>query len=380
MRKAILRLKSIVLDQVLTMAFELSDKNWKVIFSHGGKNRFYNVYPDESRTRVPEIVARAKKKFGLPEDCRVFSCYEAGRDGFWVHRFLVSLGIENLVIDPASIEVPRKHRRTKTDRVDAEKLVGLLIRHLRGEEKNVLKVVAVPSEKDEDEMRLHREREKCVSERTRLRNRIRSLLVTQGVRMGSWKEVNAAYIERVLKWNGEKLGPKLQDALKRNIARMEFVDAQIKELDQEIRKFVNDKDPCEAVKKMQKLHGLKGVGIQGARILVAEFFGWRTFDGGKQVGALAGLTGCPYASGEMEREQGISKSGNYRIRTLMVEMAWSWQRFQPHSRLSRWFKERFGQGRRHRRIGIVALARKLLVALWRYVEFGIVPEGAVVVR
>ena len=323
-------------------------------------------------------VGRAKQHFRLARDCRVLSCYEAGRDGFWLHRALVARGIENLVVDSASIAVDRRLRRAKTDRIDLDKLLAMLLRH-GGGERDVWRVVHVPSEAAEDARRSSRELDKLKQERTRHLNRLQGLLVAQGVRCSIDKNFVAA-LPAQRNADGRALGPRLQAELVRQYRRLQLVTQQIRELEAERRAALRQAgDPSYAMSA--QLHRLRGIGDTGAVTLVQEYFGWRAFRNRRQVGGLSGLTASPYCSGRMQRDQGISKSGNPRLRALVVQLAWGWLRYQPDSALSRWYQERFANGgKRMRRIGIVALARRLLVALWRYLEYGEVPEGAVLKR
>jgi len=360
---------------VLYMALELSKAKWKVGFEHGRKRRTVNVEGGDME-RLREAIGEAKAKFGLPEDVRVRSCYEAGRDGFWLHRLLASWGVENLVVDPASIEVSRQARRAKTDRVDLEMLLNKLRLHHSGE--RVWKVVRVPDEAAEAGRHLHRETARLKVERSRQVNRLKGLLFAQGIRLEKVKmEGWAEQVEGFRTYDGKPLAADLRGELTRAGERLAVVERQLKELAAEQERRVEAAGQEGPLAMVRQLRALKGLGRVGSWVFVMEFFGWRRFRNGKQVGALAGLTGTPYASGEMNREQGISKAGNRRIRSLAVEIAWLWLRYQPDSALSRWFVERFGgTGKRHRRVGIVALARKLLVALWRYLDTGLLPEGA----
>lgn len=359
----------------LFLSFELGEAHWKLGFSTGiGQSPRQRVITARDVDALEREIRRAKQRFKLPAEAPVFSCYEAGRDGFWLHRYLISRGIENLVVDSSSIEVPRRHRRRKTDRMDLGKLMKLLLRHHGGERK-VWSVVHVPGEGDEDRRHLHRELAALKKERTRHTNRIKGLLATQGVRMSIGKnflkEVNAART-----WKGETLGPFLQARLKREYERKEFVERQIEGIEAERLEILRQsEDPV--VQMVRDMMRLKAIGVNGAWTFVMEFFGWRTFHHEREVGGLAGLAPTPYQSGDTAQELGMSKAGNVYVRALIIQIAWAWLRFQPDSELSRWYQERFGQGSsRMRRIGIVALARKLLVALWRYLEDGQIPEGA----
>ncbi len=359
-------------EKSVFMAMELSNKNWKLAFSNGERVRHINVVGgDQKGLRL--AIERSKEKLGVARDCVVYSCYEAGRDGFWIHRCLTEMGVKNVVVDPASIEINRRRRRVKTDRLDAESLVRMLMRYVLHNEKTVWRVVVVPMEADEDERRVHREYKRLSCERTGHLNRIRSLLVLHGVRP---RKIAGMDNSKLRDWRRRWLPVALREELRREQDRLDLLDDQIDALDTQLRKAV--KDPKSVVEqKSAKLTKLKGIGVHGSSVLSREFFGWRKFRNRREVGAMAGLTGTAYASGEKTVEQGISKAGNKRVRHTMIEMAWMWIRYQPRSELTRWFMRRFGKGgKRMRRVGIVAVARKLLVALWKYVEFDEIPAGA----
>lgn len=378
MTRAILQEKDLSTnDGVLYMANELSHKVWKLMFNDGRSKKVSEVnVSGGDYGSVTREITRAKKRFGLSPEAVVISCYEAGRDGFSVHREYERMGIVNLVVDSASIEVDRRFRRIKTDRLDARKLLGMLIRYCRGEQE-VWSVVRVPDERDEDDRRLHRERERLIKERGAHGNRIRSLLVTQGIMIEKVDRLTEDMVDRMLRGDGTPLLEGMKGQLKRELRRLALVQEQIGELEKQQKDRVRDQE-SEKMKKVGRLMSLKGVGLQSAWPLVMEFFGWRDFNNGKEVGAAAGLAGTPYASGDIHRDQGISKAGNRYIRAVMIELAWLWLYYQPDSNLSRWYRERFADGsRRARKVGIVALARKLLVALWRLVEHGLMPEGAI---
>jgi transposase len=359
----------------LYLAFELGESEWKLGFTIGfGQNPRRRTIKAGDREALEREIGLAKQRFGLPEGARVLSCYEAGRDGFWLHRYLVSQAVENLVVDSASIEVNRRAKRAKTDRLDVEKLVTMLIRYDSGEQK-VWCVVHVPSVEAEDNRHLHRTLKTFKSDRTRHVNRLKGLLVGQGVRL----PVNANFLERVDRvrlWNGEPIPSGLQSRLQREFAGFQFVDGQIKALEAERRELLRtSQEP--SVEQVRRLLRLRGIGENSAWLFVMEFFAWREFRTRRQVGGLAGLTPTPYQSSEQSREQGISKAGNSPVRSIAIEIAWGWLRHQPDSELTRWFQKRFGHGsKRLRKIGIVAVARKLLIALWRYLEYGEVPAGA----
>jgi transposase len=365
-------------EGVLFMALELSGKTWKVgtTVGLGQKPREKTVDAGDLKG-LEEEIRRAKSRFGLAETSKVVSCYEAGRDGFWIHRFLVSKGVESIVVDPASVQVNRRRRRAKTDRLDVRKLVTNLIRWWEGEEK-VWSVVEIPEVSDEDARQFHRELETLKRERTSHTNRIKSLLACQGVRLGKVGQGFVDWLDSVRLWDGSKLPGQLRARLEREYQRFEAVTEQILVLARQRREALRVSQD-KRIKKVRKLKRMKGVGENGSWLLVMELFGWREFRNRRQVGSLAGLTGTPFDSGAGDREQGIDKAGNIRVRAVMIELAWCWLRFQPDSRLSRWYQAKFGgAGKRLRKVGIVALARKLLIAFWRYVEQDVVPEGAII--
>ena len=280
-----------------------------------------------------------------------------------------------LEIDSSSIETPRGRKHVKTDRIDVEKLLDLLLRYCLGF-RQAFRVVRVPSEEAEAGLRLHREEEYLQRQRLRVSNRIKGLLATQGVVEVPLKRGFVAWLEAVRLWNGENLSVELKVELKRLHVQYELMDGQMGEValayQQELASDTAVGD------KRRQLEQLKSIGPKTSRVLSAEVFSWRVFRNGKQVGGMSGLTPTPSQSGDVNREQGISKAGNRRVRRVMIELAWLWLRWQPDSALSQWFNRRFAHGgKRMRRIGIVALARKLLIALWRYVEWGEIPEGAV---
>lgn len=364
------------IEPLLHLAFEMGNKQWKLGSTIGlGQAPRLRTITAGDLSQLQDEMGRAKRRFRLAEAVRVVSCYEAGRDGFWLHRYLLSEGIENIIVDSASLEVNRRKRKVKTDRVDAGKLLTMLLRYHSGEPK-VWHVVRVPSLEQEDGRQLHRELSSLKRERTRHINRIKGLLVSQGVRLEIKKDfpeqVSAAKL-----WDGSPLPPGMKARVLREFARIQLVNQHIKELDAERRQAIRTATDPQTEMIRQLLH-LRGIGPTSAWLFVKEFFGWRQFRNRREVGALAGLTPTPYQSGDSYREQGIDKAGNRHVRAIAIEIAWAWLRFQPNSALSRWYQKRFGHGNsRMRRIGIVALARKLLIALWRYLETGEVPEGAV---
>jgi transposase len=364
--------------QVLYLSLELGWKTWKLAFTIGlgQKPRLRTIAARQLECFLEEIKA-AKKRFGLPEDAPVVSCYEAGRDGFWIHRFLLSHGIENHVVDSASIEVNRRKRRAKSDRLDAVKLVEMLIRWCNGERK-VWAVVHTPTAEDEDRRQLHRELIALKGERTAHGNAIKGLLAGLGLQV-SVDDLFPKRLELLRQWDGTQVRSGLSQRLLREFDRWEMVSRQIRELEKQRTAAIRD-DQTPHVEQVRRLLNLKGIGENGAWLLVEEFFSWRQFRNRRELGSLAGLTPTPYDSGESRREQGISKAGNRRVRWMMVQLAWGWLQYQPTCALSQWYLKRFAPGNtRLRKIGIVALARKLLIALWKYLQTGEPPEGAEVI-
>ncbi len=365
-------------EGVLFVALELSKKTWKVgsTVAPAQRPREKNV-PGGKPTALEEEIRRAKKRFGLAETAQVVCCFEAGRDGHWIHRYLVSRGVINVEVDPASIDVNRRKRRAKTDRLDVEKLLSNLMRWWAGEHK-VWSVVVVPTVADEDARHFHRERDALKRERTRHINRIKGLLMAQGVRVETISKSFGAQLEGFHLYDGSPLPPQLRQRLEREYERLELVDQQLAVLAKQRREALKH-STSDSVQKVRDLNSLRGIGERGSWTLVGEMFGWRTFNNRRQVGSFAGLTGTPSDSGDSDREQGIDKAGNPRVRAVLIEMAWSWVRWQPHSEITLWFNRKFaGAGKRHRRVGIVGVARRLLIALWRFLEQGIVPAGAIV--
>ena len=365
-----------VFASVLYLAFELSSAHWKLGFTTGLGRR-----PRERTIKAGDLIAlqeeirRAKRRFGLPYATQVVSCYDAGRDGFWLHGYLEEQGVENLVVDSSSIQVNRRARQAKTDRMDVEKLLSQLIRY-RGGERDVWSVVRVPSLEAEDNRQLHRELGTLKKDRTRHINRIKSFLVGQGIQT----RVTGNFLEelkRVRKWDGSAIPAGLRARLEREYRRLELVQEQIKVLERERAEAIRHSEE-ESVETVRKLLKLKGIGQNAGWLFGMEFFCWREFSNRKEVGALAGLVPMARQSGGSYRELGISKAGNRHIRGMAIEIAWGWLRFQPESQLTKWYEKKFGHAsKRVRKIGIVAVARKLMISLWRYLETGAIPEGAV---
>jgi transposase len=362
---------------VLYLALELSWTSWKLAFTVGAgqKPRLRSTPARDTDALMLEIQA-ARRRFGLPEDTPVISCYEAGRDGFWLHRYLEHQGIENLVVDSASIEVNRRRRRAKSDDLDATKLVAMLIRWHLGERK-LWGVVHVPMAADEDGRQLHRELIALKAQRTEHTNRIKGLLAGIGLSTVIDGEFPGR-LERLRQWDGTGVPDGLRRRLLREFERWQLVGRQVHDLEARRTQQIRDPETPQG-EQVRLLLKLRGIGENTAWLLVREFFGWRGIRNRRELASLAGLTPTPYDSGESRREQGISKAGNRRVRWSMIELAWGWLRYQPDSELSRWYQRRFAAGNtRMRKVGIVAVARKLLVALWKYLETGEVPAGAAV--
>ena len=362
----------------LLVALELSSKTWLVgsTVGLGGSLRRKTLKAGDVLGLRREL-ALAKIKFKLPRDAQVVCVQEAGRDGFWIHRALESFGVRSLVVDPASIEVDRRQRRAKTDRLDVAKLLKLLARKRLGEAA-ALREVHVPTPEEEDRRQLHRELETLKQERREHAVRMQSLLATLGLKMPLLNRCFPQRLAELKQWNGEPVPPGLRDRLLREFARWQLVCAQIAALNRQREDRIGQEQSPE-MERVRLLLDLHGIGKEGAWVLMHEMFAWRQLRNRREVAALAGLAPTPYASGNREREQGISKAGNRRVRTLVLELAWLWVRHQPHSPITRWYEQRFKAGQRSRKVGIVAVARKLLITLWRFVTYGEVPEGAVLV-
>jgi len=356
--------------EVMYMALELSASKWRVAFATPTSERTpqWSIAAGDLVALV-RTIERAKTKLGVGAAATVRSVYEAGRDGFWLHRWLADQGIDNRVIDAGSVEVSTARKRRKTDRLDARLLLRKLMAFWGGD-RRVFSVVEVPSEEVEAVRRLERERQRLVEEATGHSNRIRSLLALEGhthVRVDRHLRERLAELRR---WDGTALPSCLVAEIEREFERLEQVREQRRCVEAEQQRRVEASD-AEVMQVVRALEQVKGVGPHSAWILSLEMLGWRRFANRKQVAALAGLAPTPYASGASEREQGIDKHGNRRVRAVMIELAWRWLRWQRDSALSQWFQQRYGgASRRQRRIGIVALARRLLVALWRYVARG----------
>lgn len=360
---------------VLYMALELSARRWQLAFALGlatPSRRRVVAAGDEAALR--QEIAAARQRFGLTDTAVVRSCYEAGRDGFWVHRFLERVGIVNVVVDSASIEVSRRRRRAKTDRLDAEALLRRLIRYWLGEREQ-WKVVHVPSVEVEDARQAERSLAMLTSERTRYRNRLHGVLATHGIRLRLTRAFSArlATLETP---DGRRVPPGALARLRITWQLLQAVEAALATA-RAAQAAAARAGTTPAAVRTQRLGRLKGIRVHSAAVLAKEVFA-RDLRNRRQVGALSGFVPVPYQSGDAGHDQGISRAGLKAVRRILVEVAWSWVRWQPDSALTRWYRTRFASGGgRLRRIGIVALARKLLIALWRYSEQGLLPEGAV---
>ena len=363
----------------LFASLELSKSKWLVTVNSPGSEKFSKHVVEGGDSvcllgLLQRLKAKAEQRFGLPAETIVIQ--EAGLDGFWIHRLLLANGIESHVVDAASIAVDRRHRRVKTDAIDGEALLRTLMAWARGE-RRVCSMVRVPSPEEEDRRRLSRERGTLLKERIQHTNRIRGLLSGQGIR--DYDPLGRDRFERLeaLKTgDGRPLPPNLKAEIRRELDRIELVTTQLTSVER-CRDALVRTQAVEQSNPAAQLLKLRGIGPEFASLLWLESL-FRGFGNRRQVAAYAGLAPSPWQSGSIDRDQGISKSGNRRLRHTMIEVAWFWLRHQPESALSRWFQARVGAGKgRIRRIAIVALARKLLIALWRYVTQGIVPEGAV---
>jgi transposase len=336
----------------LLLAFELGERGWKLGFSTGlGQRPRIRSMVAGDVGRLAEEVARAKQRFGLAADASVPSCYEAGREAFWLHRYLVAHGIDNRVIDSSSIEVNRRARRAKTDRLDLGGLLNLLARFLAGD-RRVWRVVRVPTVEEEDARHLSRAIETVTRDRTRVINRIRALLATQGVQLRVDRYFLEA-LETVQLWDGRPLPVGLRDRLQREWSHLHTIETQRREL--VTRRAQPADQHARTSRLIAQLQTVRAIGpTRRVSLGHGDFFGWRQIRNRRQLGALVGLVPAPYQSGESSFDQGITRAGN----RVMVQLAWGWLRFQPTSALSEWYHRRFGHGgMRLRKIGIVALAQ-----------------------
>jgi transposase len=361
------------------LVFELSKAHWKlgVMLPNSEKLSRYTIDGGDLTALTARLAAARSKAASCGKPVRIVSCYEAGLDGHWLHRWLTAQVVISHEVDPSSIEVNRRARRAKTDRIDLEKLMRVFLAYLRGEPR-VCSMLHVPTVEDEDRKRRTRERERLLNERTAHTNRIKGLLFGQGIRdVMPLKPGFLASLDELRTGDGRVLPPRLKEEIVREHERLCLVHKQVMALEAKSKAELRAAVPGSVEAKIRQLMDLKSIGPVGGHELVNEVF-YRSFDNRRQVGSYFGLVGTPYDSGESRREQGISKAGNRRARRMAIELAWLWLRHQPGSALSRWFHERAGGLKgRIRRITIVAMARKLMVALWHFVTTGVVPTGAV---
>lgn len=363
-----------VCEPVLCVAFEVGKKEWKLGMTSGfGVAPWVRTVAAGDLRGVARAIAQARQRFGLPATAGVVSCYEAGRDGFWIHRALTTLGLRNRVVDSSSIEVNRRARRTKTDRIDAIKLVRMLVRVCSGE-RRVWQEVRVPTEAIEAARHVSRERTALTKEQTRVRNQIGSWLATWGCGVSGRTRRTPAWWTIVRDWRDAPLPATVQARIARADARLRLLTEQIATLEVQQQAATRAAQPDSALGRLVQL---KGVATTSASIVLDEGLVWRAFRNRREIGGLLGFAPAKYNSGETERDQGISRAGNARLQAVSIQLAWNWVRWQPTSALTLWYRQHFGDRRRARRIGIVAVARKLLIALWRYATTGVVPAGAI---
>jgi transposase len=371
---AMIRSEVSVNESVLYVAFELGKTTWKLGMTTGlAVTPWVRTVAGGDLAAVDEVLHRARARFGVAATALVISCYEAGRDGFWIHRALVARGVANRVVDSSSIEVNRRKRRAKSDRLDAVKLVRLLVRVCAGD-RQAWAEVRVPSATAEAARHRSRERTALTKEQTRLQNQMGSWLATAGARVSGRVREQAAWWTAARDWAGEPLPAELQARIARATARLTVVAEQIATIETEQAAGMRAAAPDSAATRLRQV---KGLGVTSVSVLLDEGLVWRAFKNRRQLGGLLGFAPVKYESGESSRDQGISRAGNDRLQSTMVQLAWGWVQWQPQSALTQWYLARFGLGKRTRKVGIVALARKLFIALWRYATAGIVPTGAI---
>jgi transposase len=359
---------------VLYIALELSRSTWVVAVQSRGRAR-----PSVHKLAAGDVNALLK----LAENARtrheastITCCYEIGYDGFWLMRCLATHGWQIRVVEPASLQVDRRARRAKTDRIDVLALMRGLIAY-EGGDARVWRVVKAPSVEEEDRKRQHRERRVLIEEKSRHINRIKGMLAQQGVYHYEPALSNRwGTLEGLRTGDGRSLPPSLRRAIERELQRLEFVLSQIRQVESEQQAWLEQRADTQA-HAVVHLTTLRGIGWRSAAVVVNEAL-YRGFRNRRELAAFAGLAPSPYMSGGMRHEQGINKASNSALRTTLVELAWLWLRYRPASALARWFKERSqGGSPRLKRIMIVALGRKLLIALWRFAKEGLVPQGAI---
>ena len=362
------------------VSLELSRSNWLITSLSPGNGEKMSKHGVEAGDMAGllrlfadlrrKALARTGKSYPM------ITIHEAGLDGFWLHRALQQEGIESHVVDAASIPTSRRRRRAKTDKIDGEALLRALLAYKRGEPR-VCSMVVAPTPEEEDRRRLCRERQVLIEERIDHVNRIRGLLFAQGIAdYAPLRRNRRAQLEALRTGDGRALPEHVKAQISRELDRLELLLAQIKAVEVErnamLAAMVKVSDQAQASHPLAMLLGVKGIGVEFAATLWLECF-YRTFANRRQLAAYAGLAATPWQSGAVVHEQGVSKAGNPRVRTKLVQLAWLWLRHQPQSALARWFRAKSQRGRK---IAIVALARKLLVALWKYVTAGVVIEGA----
>jgi transposase len=359
------------------VALELSNSIWLVGTRLPGaqKSRMHRISAGDTAALLALFDGLRPNQPPSEHPAPIACCFEAGRDGFWLHRLLTDHGIPTYVVEPTSILVNRRAKRAKTDRLDADGLLRVLAAYLAGDSQ-ICSMVRVPTPDEEDGKRIHREREHLVQDRTRLENRILALLATQGIRsrpsLRNWERELAA----LETGDGRKLPPRLAAEINRLRRRLGLVLDLIRELDAERDEVLAIAPDDPVTSKITALRSIYGVGNNFAAVLAREVF-YRPFGNRKQLASYVGLAPMPHQSGDMDRDRRIGRAGNARARKTLVQLAWLWLRYQPESELSAWFRQRVGklQGRT-RRIAIVAMARKLLIALWRFTETGEIPAGS----
>ena len=360
---------------LMVVAIEIASAKWVVASTGGGDRKIRRKVLSQEQVgeRFAALlaeIAEARRKLGVPDDARVVVGYEAGHEGFWLYRALRERGVEVEVIDPVSLQVDRRSKRAKTDRLDAEALALALWRYVNGD-RHALRMLRVPSEAAEDAREWQRERDRLMGERRACADRIAKKLRTHGIWELPRRWRSDLREGCLVTFAGKPLGCSLQHAMTVELDRLELVERKLKELEAK----ASELDPASA-SRIAELERLRGIGPADARGLSLLLF-WRRFNNRREVGACVGMVGTPYDSGTMRQDQGISKAGDPRLRALLVELSWLWLRLQPGSAITQWFHERTkGAGKRGRRIMLVAVARKLAIALWRYVEHGELPQGA----
>lgn len=368
-------------DDVVAVALELSNASWKLAIQDGRHQNpvIQTVSADDPAQRLEqavEIIAKVRSKWAVAPTVPTVALYEAGQDGFWIQRALVKLGIQVCICDPASIPVARHARRAKTDRLDAIRLVECLLAYLHGE-RGRMRIIHTPTVDEEAQRHLVRDRGQLQKEILQHHDRIRKLLRT----VGCWQHVDSDIGQRLGQLrchDGSALPTQLQHRLARECERLTLVEHQFATLEKELLSQL----PPTLQQRVAHLRKLKAIGPVGAVRLVLELF-WRDFDNRRQVGACMGLVPQPYDSGESRVDQGISKQGNRKVRSLSIELAWLWLRYQPDSAITKWYLRRmYGneKNKRGKRVAIVAVARRLMIACWRFLEHGEVPEGAILKR